>query len=118
MRDAQPRTIHLRDYRPPPFTITRAELHIELFDEHALVHANLAFIRAADTAADATLELQGEDLELLFTAPASADAAVREIVERSACQITRIGEVTEVKAVEWERAGQICADPLKLFRHF
>jgi aminopeptidase N len=64
MRDAQPRTIYLRDYRPPAFTIGRVELHLELFDSHALVHARLHFHRAADTPAGTALTLQGEELEL------------------------------------------------------
>jgi aminopeptidase N len=41
MRDAQPRTIHLKDYVAPQYRISRVELHFELFDAHALVHARL-----------------------------------------------------------------------------
>ena len=65
MRDAQPRAIHLSDYRPPAFRIRHAALHFELFDDHALVHASLDFERDAAAAADAPLELNGVDLETL-----------------------------------------------------
>ena len=65
MRDAQPVTIHLRDYRPPDFCIGRVELHLELFEDCALVHAALDFERGAQAAEAAPLELQGQELELL-----------------------------------------------------
>ena len=68
MRDAQPRTIYLRDYRPPPFTISEVHLHFELFDDYTLVHATLVFARAPHSAGSEPLELQGEDLELLHIA--------------------------------------------------
>jgi aminopeptidase N len=64
MRDAQPKTIYLKDYQPPAFSIDMVELHFELFDEHTLVHAKLHFSRRAGAAADAALTLQGEELAL------------------------------------------------------
>lgn len=65
MRDAQPRTIYLQDYQPPSFAIIRVALHFELHDEYALVHAQLHFTRAEHADADAPMELQGEELELI-----------------------------------------------------
>ena len=65
MRDAQPRTIFLKDYRPPSYSVTRTELHFELFDDHALVHSRLHFARGDEAAGDAPLELNGVDLETL-----------------------------------------------------
>ena len=37
MRDAQPGTVYLKDYRPPAFLINRTELHFDLYEDHALV---------------------------------------------------------------------------------
>jgi aminopeptidase N len=68
MRDAQPKTIRLADYRPPDFTVEQVALHFELFDECTLVHATLIFQRSEGAAADAALVLDGEELELLSIA--------------------------------------------------
>ncbi|MEE4278373.1 MAG: aminopeptidase N [Halieaceae bacterium] len=68
MRDAQPQTIHLVDYQPPAYAVERTELHFELFDDHALVHASLEFARTASAAQDAPLILNGVDLETLQVA--------------------------------------------------
>ena len=65
MRDAQPKAIHLSDYRPPDFNISDVELHFELFDDHALVHSSLTFRRADTAAANAKLVLNGGELETL-----------------------------------------------------
>lgn len=65
MRDAQPRTIFLKDYEAPAYAIKHTDLHFELFDEHTLVHSELRFERTEGAAADAVLELNGVDLELL-----------------------------------------------------
>ena len=65
MRDAQPRTIFLKDYEAPAYGISHTALHFELFDDHTLVHAELRFERNAKAPADAALELNGVDLELL-----------------------------------------------------
>ena len=64
MKDAQPRTIYLQDYLPPAFTVSDVSLHFELFDDYTLVHADMAFKRAAQTASGEPLVLQGEELEL------------------------------------------------------
>jgi aminopeptidase N len=64
MRDAQPKPIHLADYRPPPFLIPRTELHFELHEDHALVHATLAFERNPASEDRGPLRLHGEALEL------------------------------------------------------
>lgn len=68
MRDAQPRTIFLKDYEPPAHRIERTELHFELFDGYALVHAQLHFARNDTAGPDAPLELHGVELELLSLA--------------------------------------------------
>ena len=65
MRDAQPRTIFLKDYEAPIYRITRTELHVELFDEHTLVSAQLRFERDSSAAVDSPLTLNGVDLETL-----------------------------------------------------
>ena len=50
MRDAQPQTIHLADYRPPSYRVSHTDLHFELFDDYSLVHAVLSFERAENAA--------------------------------------------------------------------
>ncbi len=74
-RDAQPKTIHLKDYRPPDYFIDRTELRIELGDDETLVRAVLHMRRAAaltTTSGSSTqgktkpteLVLDGQQLEL------------------------------------------------------
>ncbi|GAB5414182.1 MAG: aminopeptidase N [Congregibacter sp.] len=65
MRDAQPTTIFLKDYTPPPFTISEVTLHFELFDTHTLVHARLAVERAEGPDESQPLVLDGQELELV-----------------------------------------------------
>ncbi|MFK7831053.1 MAG: aminopeptidase N [Congregibacter sp.] len=65
MRDAQPRTIFLSEYQPPAFAISRVALHFELFDDHALVHAQMHFERRAGGDETAIMELDGQELEHL-----------------------------------------------------
>ncbi|EED33198.1 aminopeptidase N [gamma proteobacterium NOR5-3] len=64
MRDAQPKTIFLSEYRAPDYGISHTELHFELFDAHSLVHARLHFRRSDTASDDATLVLNGQELEL------------------------------------------------------
>ncbi|HEC15999.1 MAG TPA: aminopeptidase N [Sedimenticola sp.] len=61
-----PKTIYLRDYRPPEFLIDRVELRFDLGEEETLVHSKLGMRRnpAAD-AGDGCLHLHGEQLELV-----------------------------------------------------
>jgi aminopeptidase N len=63
MRDAQPRAIHLKDYRPPEFAIEQTALHFELYEDFTLVHATLSLARRGEP--DSPLRLHGEELELL-----------------------------------------------------
>ncbi|MDZ7781976.1 MAG: aminopeptidase N [Halioglobus sp.] len=65
MRDANPRTVYLKDYCPPEFLITRTELHFELFEDHAIVNSRLHMVRDPAVAPDVPLELHGQELELL-----------------------------------------------------
>ena len=59
-----PNAVHLSDYRPPAFLIERVDLHFDLGEEETRVDARLSFVRAAGTAADAPLVLQGEQVQL------------------------------------------------------
>jgi aminopeptidase N len=65
MRDANPSSIYLKDYRPPAYLIMRTELHIELYEDCAIVSSRLHLLRDNSTATDASLQLHGESLELL-----------------------------------------------------
>ena len=50
-RDAQARTIHLRDYQPPGFLISQTELRVELGDDETLVSAKLHLYRNTEAVA-------------------------------------------------------------------
>ena len=65
MKDAQPRTIRLDEYRVPDFLVDTIELHVELGDEVTRVRSRLALRRnpAAQTL-DAPLRLDGQQLVL------------------------------------------------------
>ncbi|MEZ5501361.1 MAG: aminopeptidase N [Halioglobus sp.] len=68
MRDAKPGTIYLKDYRPPAYLVNRTELHVELYEECAIVTARLYLLRDGSVAENESLELHGEELELLSVA--------------------------------------------------
>jgi aminopeptidase N len=66
MREAQAKAILLKDYAPPAFLIERVTLDVDIRADDALVKANLAVRRnPASKAADAALELDGDELELV-----------------------------------------------------
>jgi aminopeptidase N len=65
MRDAQPRTIYLKDYRPPAYWIDETNLSFDLREDHALVDARLSIRRNSEVGDEAVLELHGQELELL-----------------------------------------------------
>ncbi len=69
MKDAQPRTIWLKDYRPPAFLIPQTELVVRLHDDCAEIETRLHITRnpASETRPD-HLRLDGEELELLSIA--------------------------------------------------
>ncbi len=63
MKNAQARTTYLKDYQPPAYLIDSTELDFDLYEDHAVVEAKLAFRRnesAADGESD-TLVLHGQD---------------------------------------------------------
>ncbi len=62
MREPTPKTIHLKDYTPPAFLISHAELDVDIRDDHALVRAKLRIRR---NAGEGPLVLDGDELELL-----------------------------------------------------
>jgi len=45
MRDAQPQTIRLKDYRVPDFLIDTTDLHFDLYEDKTLVRSRLAMRR-------------------------------------------------------------------------
>ena len=62
--DAQPKTILLKDYRPPAYTIDEVALTVDLFEERAQVRSLLVCRRNTQAAPDAPLVLQGRELVL------------------------------------------------------
>ncbi len=68
MRDDKPETVYLKDYRPPAYLINRTELHFELYEDFAIVNSRLHLLRDGSVANNASLELHGQELELLSIA--------------------------------------------------
>lgn len=65
MREAQPRTVYLKDYRVPDFLIDETHLKFELYEDHALVSSRLVMRRNPDAEdRQAPLALDGRELEL------------------------------------------------------
>ena len=63
MREAQPTTIYLKDYTPPPFLIDRVALDVDIRADDAIVKATLAVRRNGPSSAP--LVLDGDELELV-----------------------------------------------------
>ncbi len=68
MRDDKPGTVYLKDYRPPAYLINRTELHFDLREDCAIVDSRLHLLRDDSVAESASLELDGQELELLSVA--------------------------------------------------
>jgi len=64
MRDAQARTIYLKDYRPPAFLVERTDLYFDLFEDYALVKSTLTMRRNGEVSDGEALVLQGQQLVL------------------------------------------------------
>lgn len=66
MKEANPPTIRLAEYRPPDFLIDETDLYVDLHDDYAEVRCRLA-VRRNEAAGrpDAPLRLDGQELELL-----------------------------------------------------
>jgi aminopeptidase N len=62
--DAQPKTILLKDYRPPAYLIDEVALTVDLFEERALVCSRLVCRRNTSAAPAPPLVLQGRELVL------------------------------------------------------
>ena len=61
---AKPKTILLKDYRPPAYMIEEVALWVDLFEERAEVRSRLICRRNIQTAPEAPLVLQGRELVL------------------------------------------------------
>ena len=73
MREAEPQTIRLSDYRPPAYLIDTVVLEVDIRDDDALVRAALSVRRNPRLAADEAqaappLVLDGDELELVSVA--------------------------------------------------
>jgi aminopeptidase N len=69
MREATPKTIYLKDYRPPAYLIPAIDLEVDIREDHALVRARLQVARNPQCPdAAAPLELDGAEIELLSAA--------------------------------------------------
>jgi aminopeptidase N len=65
MRDPAPKTIHLKDYTPPPFLIDAVDLDVDIRDDATRVRSRLLIRRNPQSAQpNEPLRLDGEALEL------------------------------------------------------
>ncbi|MDI4664002.1 aminopeptidase N [Xanthobacter autotrophicus] len=65
MRDAEPKAIHLADYRPPEWLVDKVELDFALHPSQSRVTARLALRRNPEGTAGAPVVLEGDGLTLL-----------------------------------------------------
>ena len=65
MRDGQPRTIYRQEYQSPEFLIDETHLHVALYEDHARVESRLLMRRNPDGTGSNTLQLHGQELELM-----------------------------------------------------
>jgi aminopeptidase N len=69
MKDAQPKTIYLKDYKAPDFLIDQTDLHFTLEASATVVESRLQMRRNPDSAStDAPLVLHGQEMRLLEVA--------------------------------------------------
>src|SRR5258706_14860660 len=62
MREPQPKTIHLKDYTPPPFRVDDVDLDVDIREDHALVRPRIAVRR---NSGNGPLVLDGDELQLV-----------------------------------------------------
>ncbi|WP_027331222.1 aminopeptidase N [Marinimicrobium agarilyticum] len=68
-RDAQPKAIQLKDYRPPEYLIDRTELHFDLKDDKTRVTSTLKLRRNPEVNASGNeLPLNGQEIDLISVA--------------------------------------------------
>lgn len=65
MREGQPHTIYLKDYKPPVYQVENLNLKFELGDEFTLVTNTAHYQRDSIDSTNTLLALDGEDLELI-----------------------------------------------------
>ncbi|MFG1381424.1 aminopeptidase N [Xanthobacter versatilis] len=65
MRDAEPKAIHLADYRPPDWLVDKVELDFALHPSQSRVTARLALRRNPEGTAGAPVVLEGDGLTLI-----------------------------------------------------
>jgi len=65
MRNAEPKTIYLKDYQAPAFAVLSTALEFELGEQYTIVSSRLELQRSQGAGENAPLLLNGVDLELL-----------------------------------------------------
>jgi len=64
MVNSEPKSIYLKDYKPPAFSIDTVDLYFSLYEDITKVNSKLIVSRNFNTPKDFPLELSGEDLVL------------------------------------------------------
>ena len=65
MKDSLPKVIYLKDYQLPAYDVSTIELTFSLNEEYTLVSSKVAYRKRSNSNSQSTLELYGEELELV-----------------------------------------------------
>ena len=103
MKDAQARTIYLKDYLPPAFNIETTTLSFKLFEDHAIVESTLRMVinTAASEKQRDTMMLDGQDMELLLLEiNGVALGSSQYEVEDESLTITNMSSLIDINSIE------------------
>jgi thiamine-monophosphate kinase len=89
-----------------------AELHADA------VPLSAGLLRFAGAGALRLALTGGDDYELLFTVPPAKEARLHRLASGWRCPLTRLGQVTRGRSVQWQFHGRPFAVPARTFRHF
>ncbi len=103
MKDSQARTIFLKDYLPPAFTIETTALHFSLFEDYAIVKSELVMSinPAVGKEHRVTMVLDGQDMELLsFELNGEALSEDDYIVEQESLTVNNVEKFIDLDRPE------------------
>ena len=103
MKDAQARTIFLKDYLPPAFIIETTALHFSLFEDYTIVKSELVMSINAAVGQEhrTTMVLDGQDMELLsFELNGTALEKEDYIIEQESLTIKNVAKFLDLDRSE------------------
>ncbi len=79
MKDATATTIFLKDYKEPTYLIEKTELRFDLFEDYTDVYSVLNFVANPNAEKSDSLQLHGQDLELVSLSIGTDSESLREL---------------------------------------